>query len=443
MTRAASHSLLTIALLGSLALGLSACGDKADTSTPVGSGGSEQPDSPDGVDSPAPDKPGTTPIKPVVLPEMGPLTQGLASDILHAPFGSLASLDPEMVRSSLGMLARLGDRALVDAVNAELLVKDEDGVYHDTESAAIGLLALHQLGEKGASDRILALAKFALDDEDIDLEAIAIALDAVPNAKADALLIRIVEVNDDEFGSTEGLRALARRRVEAALPLFKKVAAEAQASPSSSSSNDYSDDQHALAVAGLLGLGDPAGMDQIDRWAAVAESAVDLDDVLVHLGVRGLSEAADAVVRIMDAVIEADAIGFEPASACIALGEIFHAGGGESYRDHIRRYRDLPDSEASDEANLALLRTGDASVFPKVAASLKFSVSDPFNHDADATFAVLETITIRGLSGDPSLAQILAVGAQLRPEVDMKPGPRDRAMLVNCACAYAYLVSRK
>jgi hypothetical protein len=442
MTRAVSHSLLTCALLGSLAFGLGACGETSGPSTPDGSDGTQQSDSPDGTDEASSDKPGTAAVKPVVLPEMGPLTQGLATDILRAPFGSLATLDPEMVRAALGMLARLGDRALVDAVNAELLVKD-DGEYHDTESAAIGLLALHQLGEKDAADRILALAKFALDDEDIDLEAIAIALDAVPGAKADALLIRLVEVNDDEFGSTEGLRALARRRVAAALPLFKKVAAEAQASPSGSSGNDYTSDQHVLAVAGLLGLGDPAGMDQIDRWAAVADSAVDLDDVLVHLGVRGLTEAADAVVRIMDAVIEADAIAFEPASACIALGEIFYSGGGEAYRDHIRSYRDLPDSEASDEAHLALLRTGDVSVLPQVAAALERAVADPFNQDAGATTAMLETITSQGLSGDPSLAQILAVGAQLRPEVDAKPGPKDRAMLVNCACAYAYLASRQ
>jgi hypothetical protein len=198
---------------------------------------------------------------------------------------------------------------------------------------------------------------------------------------------------------------------------------------------------YVAAVAGLLSLGDPASESHVDGWIASAADDPDLDDVIRGLAIEGLAESMPAIVRICDAVVAAGAPGFEPQSACLAVAIIFRKGGGAEYPDFVRRMMAVPDCDAAEQGSLALLVLGDNGAVDGVLAALERGVTRPTN-DPEFTTMILEVVADKKLAGSKKLTAAVDVGAQLRPDETMSPGPRDRAIHVNCAAAYAYLASR-
>lgn len=376
---------------------------------------------------------------PEALPDVAPLTEGVAKDVFGAALRELDTLDPEVSSRVLQYMAALGETRQIATVNEKLLAMS-DGEYEDVSSAAVGLVGLLHTGDATASKRILELSRVLLAGEEDELVWTATALGAIEGADAadaDAQLMAIVRSGLDDLATDQALYQLARRRSKQALDLFRQVAADgAQAETSVSLQSQVA------AVAGLVALGDPSAQTYIDGWVASAADAPDLDEVIRGLGIEGLEECMAPIVQISEAVVAQGAPGIEPTAACLAVATIFRKGGGADYRDFVRRMMSVPKCECPEQGSLALLTLGDNEAMEGVAKALEHGVLKPDVYNAEITTMILETLAERKLAGAKRVTAAVDVGAQTRPDDTTPPGTRDRAFEVNCAAAYAYLASR-
>ena len=281
------------------------------------------------------------------LPDADPLTQDASSRVLADAVAAEAS--SEALREALLGIGESAGSVSVRRVAAKLLAKgDGTGGYDDPEGAAAVIEALVRAGDPQAPALAVALAKAAIEGDEVYGEFVTMLGAVEGNAEARALL---VQMTDDSFFYGEALRELAALREKSAADQFADVATDAE-------EETYI---RATAAAGLLAIGDPRAEGVLDSLVRGTDEDITSFDVIDGLAVPGLHEVLPWVRKLADpAIAEGDNCALEIAAAASAFATVRGPGGGvQEEMDWLRSLIGKDDGHSDEEVLTALWTLGD------------------------------------------------------------------------------------
>jgi hypothetical protein len=334
-------------------------------------------------------------------------------------------------------MAALGDAAGVRAAAAKLLVKGPStGGYEDPEGAAAALAALAALGDTAAHAPTIALAEAAIAADDYP-EALADALAALPASHAEKGRELLGKFALDPFAGTASLDAIVRLGDARFAPLLHQVAG----------SEDNSDTDRGLALAGLLALGDPRAAAVLDALLQASRGNANGAELVDGLGVEKQAASVPAIRRFVAEALREDLGGsVEIRAAALALVTIRGAGKGDADdRAWLRSLLGKDDGFADTSVRAALWTLGDdaeaeaaATVVRDAILGLRRNV-----YDVEDAVAVLEGVAARGLGGRPPFDKIVDAAAAVDGTTDpSKPDLSAQADRLRTAAAWARLAAK-
>ncbi len=371
------------------------------------------------------------PQRRIELPKVAPLGDNAALGVLRT-----AVEDPvadEGTRAGLLYLIDAGDSAA--AVNAvQPLLAQEGGEYDDPDEAGLALEVLLASGDASATADALALAEWAIAEEDVS-PSIPQALARVEGdeqERAEKLLIQIATEGDGENEGLVAAQVLAERRVAAAAKSFIEIAFDTE---------NREDRLRATAVAGLLALGHDRAQQAVESLLASEPG----DEAIQGLAVPDLVEAVPVIARLVTrGAAEGDAT-FEFEAACYALTTIYRDRDDRTAaRDQINAWLDEDSTLADDASTYALWMLGDRATTPQIIEILTREIVSTANHDFEIAINLLDEIARRGAANDPLYRPAVDAAAQvaLDAETTARPGQADRLLRLNAAAAHAYLKAK-